>query len=65
VLNGKLFPKFFQKSIAERIFILYLCIVLLKNTVRKGCTAYSGDSRSPNPMISVHSDVDLLYRRQS
>jgi len=27
--------------------------------------AYSGDSRSPNPMISVHSDVDLLYRRQS
>ena len=28
-------------------------------------TAYSGDSRSPIPMISVHSVGDLLYRRQS
>lgn len=27
--------------------------------------AYSGDSRSPIPMISVHSVGDLLYRRQS
>jgi DNA replication protein DnaC len=27
--------------------------------------AYSGDIRSPNPMISVHSVSDLLYRRQS
>ena len=27
--------------------------------------AYSGDSRSPIPMISVHSVDDLLYRRQS
>ena len=26
---------------------------------------YSGDSRSPIPMISVHSVGDLLYRRQS
>ena len=28
-------------------------------------TAYSGDSRSPIPMISVHSVGYLLYRRQS
>jgi hypothetical protein len=28
-------------------------------------TAYSGDSRSPIPMISVHSVGDLLYRRQN
>ncbi len=28
-------------------------------------SAYSGDSRSPIPMISVHSVGDLLYRRQS
>ena len=27
--------------------------------------AYSGDSRSPIPMISVHSVGDFLYRRQS
>ena len=27
--------------------------------------AYSGDSRSPIPMISVHSVGDLLYRRQN
>ena len=27
--------------------------------------AYSGDSRSPIPMISVHSVGGLLYRRQS
>ena len=27
--------------------------------------AYSGDSRSPIPVISVHSVGDLLYRRQS
>ena len=27
--------------------------------------AYSGDSRSPIPMISVHSVGDLLYRRPS
>ena len=27
--------------------------------------AYSGDSRSPIPMIAVHSVGDLLYRRQS
>ena len=27
--------------------------------------AYSGDSRSPIPMISVHSVGDLLYQRQS
>ena len=27
--------------------------------------AYSGDSRSPIPMISVHSVGYLLYRRQS
>ncbi len=27
--------------------------------------AYSGDSRSPIPMISVHSVCDFLYRRQS
>ena len=27
--------------------------------------AYSGDIRSPIPMISVHSVDDLLYRRQS
>ena len=27
--------------------------------------AYSGDSRSPIPMIAVHSFGDLLYRRQS
>ena len=30
-----------------------------------GKYAYSGDSRSPIPMISVHSVGDLLYRRQS
>ena len=28
-------------------------------------TAYSGDTRSPIPMISVHSVGDFLYRRQS
>ena len=28
-------------------------------------SAYSGDSRSPIPMISVHSVGYLLYRRQS
>ena len=27
--------------------------------------AYSGDTRSPIPMISVHSVGDFLYRRQS
>jgi hypothetical protein len=27
--------------------------------------AYSGDSRSPIPMISVHSVGDFLFRRQS
>ena len=32
---------------------------------RKMYYAYSGDSRSPIPMISVHSVGDLLYRRQS
>ena len=33
----------------------------------RGCPliAYSGDSRSPIPMISVHSVGYLLYRRQS
>ena len=31
----------------------------------KDMRAYSGDSRSPIPMISVHSVGYLLYRRQS
>ena len=34
-------------------------------TFGKAYDAYSGDSRSPIPMISVHSVGDLLYRRQS
>ena len=34
-------------------------------TVNTTYTAYSGDSRSPIPMISVHSVGYLLYRRQS
>ena len=33
--------------------------------VSRSENAYSGDSRSPIPMISVHSVGDLLYRRQS
>ena len=33
--------------------------------VNRYIPAYSGDSRSPIPMISVHSVGDLLYRRQS
>ena len=30
-----------------------------------GLTAYSGDTRSPIPVISVHSVGNLQYRRQS
>ena len=36
-----------------------------KEVVDEQMAAYSGDSRSPIPMISVHSVGDLLYRRQS
>ena len=35
------------------------------NGVYRRLDAYSGDSRSPIPMISVHSVGYLLYRRQS
>ena len=38
---------------------------LLVNVILRMKLAYSGDSRSPIPMISVHSVGDLLYRRQS
>ena len=30
-----------------------------------GLSAYSGDTRSPIPVISVHSVGNLQYRRQS
>ena len=36
-----------------------------RGNVDEAIHAYSGDSRSPIPMISVHSVGDFLYRRQS
>lgn len=45
-------PIFFEKN----IFILF--------AKSKFC-AYSGDTRSPIPVISVHSAGNLQYRRQS
>ena len=40
-------------------------IIVESKAVDDILSAYSGDSRSPIPMISVHSVGDLLYRRQS
>lgn len=36
-----------------------------KSETRKEDAAYSGDTRSPIPVISVHSVGNLQYRRQS
>ena len=38
---------------------------LTKNGYWSNLAAYSGDTRSPIPVISVHSFGNLQYRRQS
>ena len=45
--------------------LLRLSLRLTQEFIVNVNAAYSGDSRSPIPMISVHSVGDLLYRRQS
>ena len=63
-------------SLVERTIKRHLATMQKKGIlIREGNTsagrwvllvnAYSGDSRSPIPMISVHSVGDILYRRQS
>ena len=37
----------------------------IKKVLKEAIFAYSGDTRSPIPVISVHSVGNLQYRRQS
>ena len=53
-------PTTFQKD-----FVPLHSVLKLKIMADFFLSAYSGDSRSPIPMISVHSVGYLLYRRQS
>ena len=55
--NVKYFARELKKAFASgQVFL---------NDPSNDLAAYSGDSRSPIPMISVHSVGDFLYRRQS
>jgi hypothetical protein len=54
-----------EQQCPEGVFTYNLpCKIEYINQDQPG-NAYSGDSRSPIPMISVHSVGELLYRRQS
>ncbi len=57
-------PKIYSKD-EDIKFIIKLFEKVNKHPYFSYTAAYSGDSRSPIPMISVHSVGDILYRRQS